>query len=380
MLVFTATSASAVLRSGLRNALALTTLTLASALGCGGGVEAHPQVAPAQPQPAIAIRVAIAEAIPDVSIVRELGELQPWRRLTIRSEVSGWVRKVNVDVGDQALANDQLAVEIDRRWYEAMHDRAQAELTSAIARRDLATTELARVAALFTKGRATTSQHDTAQATLREAVASAAAYEANLKRARMELEGTNLWLPEGWHVQARVVEPRAFVQPGTPLLEVVDNRRLLVHIEVAGNSVVAAKIGKRFRCEAKGGAVGFEAIVIRIAPAANIRSRRFPLELEVVDPPPSARPGLLTIVHIPIERSLEKLIVVPRAAVSSNLGWLEVAVITETGLVDRRQVERRAAPALPPGLVAVTGVDVGTRIAIERVATLRQDALVVVRD
>src|SRR6185436_6538234 len=116
-------------RSGLKRMPAIfLALTSAILWGCsgktGGQAEAHKEPAPAA---AVPVLIAQAEA-QDVAVeLRNIGNVEAYSTVTIRSQVTGQITKVHFREGQEVKAKDMLFT-IDSRPAEGTLRQAQADL------------------------------------------------------------------------------------------------------------------------------------------------------------------------------------------------------------------------------------------------------------
>jgi len=145
-----------------------------------------------------AMAVVTRGAIEDT--VTALGTLQPLQYVDVGAQVSGQLRKIHVEVGDQVREGDLLA-EIDPRIYQArvQADRAtlanlQAQLAERQAQRTLADRQYGRQKGLLGANATSREAFEGAEAALAVAKAQIAALNAQITHAQSTLQGdeTNL--------------------------------------------------------------------------------------------------------------------------------------------------------------------------------------------
>lgn len=132
--------------------------------------------------------------------VTALGTLQPLQYVDVGAQVSGQLRKIHVEIGDQVTEGDLLA-EIDPRIYQArvQADRAtlanlQAQLAERQAQRTLAERQYERQKGLLGANATSREAFEGAEAALAVAKAQIAALNAQITHAQSTLQGdeTNL--------------------------------------------------------------------------------------------------------------------------------------------------------------------------------------------
>jgi RND family efflux transporter MFP subunit len=134
-------------------------------------------------------------------VVREIvewdeysGRLQAVERVEVRARVSGYIESVPFLDGQIVEPGDLLFV-IDPRPYRAALARAEADLSSAIARRALAGSDARRAQQLLENGVISRERYDTQATGLRTADAEVQAAKAAVEQARLDLEFTHVRSP-----------------------------------------------------------------------------------------------------------------------------------------------------------------------------------------
>jgi HlyD family secretion protein len=119
-------------------------------------------------------------------LVTATGTLNPVVNVTVGSQVSGIINKLNVDYNSMVKSN-QVIAEIDPSTYQAAVAQGQADLANARANLELQQAEAERSAELFTNKLISSSDYDTAIATLHEAEATVQIKQAALDNALANL-------------------------------------------------------------------------------------------------------------------------------------------------------------------------------------------------
>jgi membrane fusion protein (multidrug efflux system) len=187
---------------------ALLMVALAPALaGCKeSSASAEPEAAPAE------VGVVIVTPQPR-TIVRELpGRIAPTRVADVRPRVSGIVTARTFNQGSDVNAGDPL-YQIDPKPFEVELLAAEAAFEKAKAGLDLAVPQATRSAALAKTQAISTAQHEIAVATVAQAKAEVAAREADVARARLNLDYATIRAPiRGRIGAARISEGALVVQ------------------------------------------------------------------------------------------------------------------------------------------------------------------------
>ena len=367
--------------SRVRTALARASLAVFALLlaGCGGRSSDTGDAAVADP----AVEVLVVQP----STVRETttltGVLEAIRAVDVVSEVSGKVERLNRDVGDAVAASTILAA-LEKDVPRETLNQAEATLMSADARYAVAREDYRRDSTLALAG-------DIAPAVLESSrmAATAAAGDLKAARAARELTARNLAqadirAPFAGIVARRFCNLGTYATPGMPLFRVVDLDSLRLSISAGQQDVARVRRGSEVlvRSEALPGEV-FRGRVRSIAPQADERTRTFPVEVILANPPDSPlRDGLVVRADLVLS-VVEEAITVPREAVQ-RAGDGEFVYVVVDSLAQRRpvrsggMVEERLilTEGLRPGetvvIVGMQNLRDGVRVRLEGAATARE--------
>lgn len=253
------------------------------------------------PRPVLVETAEVARRPLQVTVEEE-GRTRVQERYTLHAPVAGYLRRVELEVGDPVTAGQPLAV-IDP-LPSAMLDprtRAEAEARAAAARSglvraekmlaqaeseaELAAEEFERRAELLARQLVPRAEYDQAQSRKRameaaaEAAASAvdvarhelAAAEATLRYAGAAASGAEagpieVVSPVDGRLLKRMQESAAVVASGQPLLEVGDPQALEVEVEVLSRDAVRIEPGGRVLFERWGGEQALEGRVRTVEP------------------------------------------------------------------------------------------------------------------
>ena len=119
-------------------------------------------------------------------LVTATGTLNPVVNVTVGSQVSGRISKLNVDF-NSPVTKGQVIAEIDPSTYQAAVEQSTADLANARANLELQQAEANRSTELFTNKLISGSDYDTATATLHEAEAMVKIKQASLNNALVNL-------------------------------------------------------------------------------------------------------------------------------------------------------------------------------------------------
>ena len=167
-------------------------------------------------------------------VVTATGTLNPVVNVTVGSQVSGIITKLNVDFNSIVKSNEVIA-EIDPSTYQAAVEQAKANLANARANLELQQAEAERNAELFTNKLISSSDYDTAIATRDEAAAQVQIQEASVTNALANLGYCKIHSPVDGVVISRAVDLGQTVASSfnTPTLFQIANDLTKMQIDTA---------------------------------------------------------------------------------------------------------------------------------------------------
>ncbi len=210
------------------------------------------------------------------------GQIEAWRRVELRSQISASVARLDQDKGSPVKAGQLLlSLSADNRPAQVARGEAdvrqrQADATGAARLRErnlVSANELIRLQSELAKAR------------------------AELDMARIQLDNTKISAPFAGIYDQRLVELGDFVQPGQSLLTLVDISQLKVTAQIAQQEVIQLKLGQTVRIELLDGRE-MDGQLHFIAAAADPGSRSFRIEVKVDNPQALRLAGASATLHI----------------------------------------------------------------------------------
>ncbi|MBD3334440.1 MAG: efflux RND transporter periplasmic adaptor subunit [Candidatus Eisenbacteria bacterium] len=323
------------------------------------------------------IPVEILEVQPDTleDATSLTGILEAYRAVDIVSEVSGELKRLRADVGDVVEAGDVLAT-LEKDVLRETLNQARAALLAAEAQYELAREDFRRDSTLMAQGDIARAAYDASLMAYRAARAELQGAGAQQKLAARNLREADIRAPFGGVVSRRYAELGMYATPGIPLFRVVDIDSLRLVLGVAQRNVTRLKIGGTVRVTA--GALKdrvFTGQIRSIAPEADERTRTFPVEVILVNPPGQPlRDGLVVRARL-IFGALPRTIAVPREAVLSRSGDRCVFVV-EDSLARRRTVE--LGSLIGSRYIVRSGLQTGERVVVVGMQNLKDGSPVLV--
>jgi multidrug efflux system membrane fusion protein len=166
-------------------------VVLALVSGCTGKESAPNSMAAQGP---VAVLVAPVEQKTVPNQLREVGTVEAYSTVSIKSRVEGHLETIHFKEGD-LVKKGQLLFTIDRRTYQAALDQANANLARDVAQAKQAETDEQRYAYLLKFGVGSREQYDQAHAQAASLIAAAAADRAAVESMRLNLAYTEIRSP-----------------------------------------------------------------------------------------------------------------------------------------------------------------------------------------
>ncbi len=276
----------------------------------------------------------------------------------LSAEKAGRIVELMVDRGDRVEQGRQLLQIDDRIW--------QASLKQAkIAARD-AKKNFERFKALQEAGAVAASEYDRIE---KDSVTA----ESMLESANINIEQCRVVSPIAGTVNDRFVEAGEYVQPGTPVFQVVDHATVKVAIQVPEKDIYSINPGDRiaFTVQPLPNHT-FEGVVSFVAAQAGERNNAFRAELAVDNADGTLRPGM--IARIEFHRGLcANMVSLPMSAVLPSKGD-HIVYLVKDGHAVRRKVQIEHITRTR-ALVS-QGLETGDRVVVEGNRTLSDGQLV----
>lgn len=219
-----------------------------------------------------------------VTVSRQLtlnGDIIPNQQLSVRTRTDGMLEMI-VESGTRVSKGDVIAkLSIDDREVQ----RAQADAQVKKVQSDFDATKQ-----LIEKNLASRSQLKAVEAQLEAA-------RAQLRRVTFDIENTTLIAPVNGVVNQRFIEQGAYVSPGSPVLEIIDNNPLIAIINVQQSQIHRLEIDMPAAVRIIGGEERLGKVSF-IAPIANPETRTFRVEVTIPNseqPLPSGMSAEVTI-------------------------------------------------------------------------------------
>jgi RND family efflux transporter MFP subunit len=302
------------------------------------------------------------------------GEFRPYQQVDLYSKISGYLRKIHVDVGSRLRNGDVVAIldapELQAEVDQAVAGRGRAESDLASARADVlrftSAVELAQRSSqrllsvnkteaglvaqqeiddAVARKQAAESQVAAGQAQVAAATQQVEAAKAAEARTRSMLEYTRVIAPFDGVVIKRYSDPGALIQAGVasntqalPLVRLADTDRLRLVANVPEGFASLARPGASVTVRVPALKLSFPATLSRFTGNVQQNSRTTEVEIDVANPRRSILPGMVADIVLRVDGSADAL-TIPVQAVSNLGGNRYVLLVTAAGTIEERQVK-----------------------------------------
>jgi RND family efflux transporter MFP subunit len=334
----------------------------AAALAAGGLAcsRYEPQAAAKADVPTVAVaKVTRGDLVQELTVA---AEFRPFQEIDVHAKVAGYVKSIDVDVGDRVRAGQLLAVlevpelQDDLRQDQATVRRSQEEVNRASA--DLERAESAHQVAHVAAGRLAgvlkarpnlVAQQDIDDATGRDRVSEAqvstakaaiAAAQQQLEVARASenktrtlLAYTQITSPFAGVITHRYADTGAMIQAGTssqtqamPLVKLSQNSVLRLVIPVPESAVPSVRVNAPVKVTVQALRQTLTGTVARFADRLESETRTMHVEVDVPNPTLSLVPGMYADVSIVLDRA-SGVLTAPVEAVSRGESGATLLVV-----------------------------------------------------
>jgi RND family efflux transporter MFP subunit len=300
------------------------------------------------------------------------GSLRAVSSAVVKARVAGELQGLAVREGDTVRAG-QVIASIDPTEYQARVRQLKQQADAARAQVEIAKRNFDNNQALVDKGFISRTALESSQSSLTGAQATYQAAVAAVDVANKTLDDTALRAPITGVVSQRLAQPGERLAVDARVIEIIDPTRLELEATLAPADSVRVRTGQTARLTIEGAAQPVTATVVRINPSAQAGSRGVPVYL-AIPATPGLRQGLFAQGVLVTERV--QALAVPLGAVRTDRPAPYVQVI-EGDRVRHKAVQPGArGEAGDQTVVAVTGLQAGTRVILGHVGALREGTAV----
>jgi membrane fusion protein (multidrug efflux system) len=246
------------------------------------------------------VTVVAARAASYRPLRRYVGTILPWVEARVGPQfISAYVDTVLVRPGD-AVKRGQVIATLDCRNASASSKAVSMQARAIQTQQEALAHEAARVADLREGGFASPNEIENRAADSASKQAQLMETEAKMQRATLEVNDCVLRAPFAGEISTRLVDPGAFVRPGSEVATVVDRRTVRVVAEVPEGDFDVIAVGTPVQIRALAINRQLRAKIARRSPAADLSTRTAHMEVDVPDPDRSLPVGTTAELEIDV--------------------------------------------------------------------------------
>ena len=319
----------------------------------------------AKSQPLTRVAVASVERIPLTSELAITAEFRPDQEVEVRAKVSGYIKKIEVDVGDRVAPGQLLAtIEIpemddDLTRNAAAITRSQAEIARAeqdLKRaetvREMTQLSYSRLASVLDKRPGLVAQQEidtvrnqdlvaqsqvgSAKAALTSAEQSVKVLEAEASRIRTLQNYTRVTAPFAGLVTKRYADNGAMSQ-ATPLVRIAQTQVLRLILPVPESVVPRLRVGGTVEVHVEAIDQTLTGRISRLSGQIQTSTRTMETEVDVPNPRGTLVPGMFAEARLRLDERL-KALSVPVDAVDHEKGQASVLLVNAERTLEHRTI------------------------------------------
>jgi RND family efflux transporter MFP subunit len=215
---------------------------------------------------------------------RYVGTLSPWVEARVGPQfISAYVDTVLVRPGDVVKRGDVIAT-LDCRNASASSKAVSMQARALQTQQEALSHEASRVAELKEGGFASPNEIENRAADSASKQAQLMETQAKMQRASLEVSDCVLRAPFAGEISARLVDPGAFVRPGSEVATLVDRGTVRVVAETPEGDFDMVDVGTPVQIRALATNRELRAKIARRSPAADPSTRTVHIEIDVPDP------------------------------------------------------------------------------------------------
>jgi RND family efflux transporter MFP subunit len=302
------------------------------------------------------------------------GEFKPFQDVEVHAKVAGYIRNINVDVGDHVkegqvlavLEVPELAAELSgadaavRRSEEEIH-RAQSDVNRAQSAHAASHSGYARLkqASDARAGLVAQQEIDDEQAKDLEAEAQVSSAEAQLSAARQQLEMaqanqkqynalanySRITAPFAGVITARLADTGALIQGGTsassgvgPVVRLAEVSKLRLVVPVPESAASQIHLGDPVKAHIQALHQDFEGKVSRFSDSLDRQTRTMETEIDFANKDGRLIPGMYAEATLSLTKNAQELCV-PLEALARNNNEASVLIVNKNNEIEERKIK-----------------------------------------
>lgn len=269
------------------------------------------------------------------------GNVEPQSQVTVYSDVSGKVEKLAVDIGDNVTKDDLIAI-IEKKKLILQVERLEAALESAEINLENLKKDYERFKNLLEQNVVSQQRFDSVKTAYESAQAQVKELKASLELNKIQLADSAISAPISGVIAQKFIEEGDMVtatsqMKGESIVTIVDMDVVKIMVNITEKDIANVKMGQeaRVKVDAYPSKI-FEGVVSNISPVLDLSSRTAPIEVKILNPDHSLKPGMFARVDL-VLTSHENIMVVPRDSILEKNDKKYVFVV-EDGKARQKEV------------------------------------------
>jgi RND family efflux transporter MFP subunit len=325
------------------------------------------------------------------------GEFLPWQEVELHGKVAGYIRKINVDIGDHVHEGQTLAVlevpelnaqvagaaagvlhsrdEIQRAQNEVTRaEAAHASLHAAYERLHQASESRPGLIAeqelddAFAKDRTSDAQVEVAKSALSAASQQLQVSKAAHEQVSVMQDYSHIVAPFDGIITFRYADTGALIQAGTsnassmPVVKIAQVNVLRLRIPVPESTAAGVRVGDTAQVRVQASGEKFPGTVARFTGSLDRSTRTMQVEIDVPNKDYRLSPGMFADVTLEVQNRPDALTVPVTAVHRSNAGGAVVLVVSSSNRVEQHAVQTGVED--PNRVEIVSGLNEGDRVIV----------------
>lgn len=320
------------------------------------------------------VAVALVERRPIVTSLTLSGAFRPYQQVDVHAKVAGFIRNINVDVGDHVKAGQVLAVlevpelsaqvagaKADIQRYQDAVRRSESEIQRADSTHTAYHAAYVRLKQAsesrpgliaeqelddsMAKDRETAAQVESARASLAESQSQLVSARTDFDRLSSLEAYSHITAPFAGVITKRYADTGALIQAGTasetqsmPVVQLAEWSRLRLVVPVPESAVSQLQLGSAVQVRVSAINRDFEGRIARFADALNDETRTMHTEIDVQNSDGTLKEGMYAVAKIILKQE-DNVLTIPIQALERNTSGGTVLMIDPQGRVEERQVK-----------------------------------------
>ena len=281
------------------------------------------------------------------------------KRANIASRIMGYIKSIQVDVGQKVKAGDLLFT-VDPTDIKSKIAQAEAAYQQAKAALDDAKLDYDRFTKLYKEDSVSRQQYDKVRLQYTVAQQNLAAAKSALEQAKAQLKYVNVKAPFDGVVVQKLASVGDLAAPGHPILVLENRSALSVKTQVSNDLFARLHIGDKALVKIEGMSQPVVGTIYALVSAADPKTRTHTVKLSLKDVK-NVNSG--TFARVIFNRGNRQAIVVPQSAVVNRSGIQGLFVLDDQNHAYFRMI--RPGLIIGPLVEVQAGLSLGERIVID---------------